>query len=413
MPSLIEAIEIKRKMFFEFENAPYHCLDVEVSKPTARGGQTLVRIKMRNLLTRAVFDKTFKAGEKFGEPDLESVDATFLYADADGYHFMDQESFETITLRPDLVGDDRLLLADNVLVEIQKYNGGPSACSFRRIVELTVMSSEPGVRGNTAGGVTKTATLETGLSIQVPLFIKDGEKVKVHTETREFAGERRGGGGTLSLSRRQPQFRPPRRAATRPARSSRRRARRGRARSPGRGRSRAPLRRRARRAAARHRACPSIPGPSSSTAMTMAGPSAAADRMTRDRPHLQALSSRLPSISSRSSRWPRTTCRPATSHVDASRPRSACSRVQRARRGRRPIHVTGAARRRASRPTPPRARARGDSRSAAACARPAARSRRRARRWPAASARVRFVREHGQRRLQAVREIAGLGDRAR
>ena len=70
MASLIEAIEIKRKMFFEFEDAPYHCLDVEVSKPTARGGQTLVRLKMRNLLTRAVFDKTFKAGEKFKEPDL-------------------------------------------------------------------------------------------------------------------------------------------------------------------------------------------------------------------------------------------------------------------------------------------------------------------------------------------------------
>ena len=99
MPSLIEAIEIKRKMFFEYENAPYHCLEVEVSRPTARGGQTLVRIKMRNLLTRAVFDKTFKAGEKFKEPDLENVDATFLYGDADGYHFMDQESFETSTSR--------------------------------------------------------------------------------------------------------------------------------------------------------------------------------------------------------------------------------------------------------------------------------------------------------------------------
>jgi elongation factor P len=188
MPRLLEAIEIKRKMFFEFENAPYHCLDVEVSKPTARGGQTLVRLKMRNLLTRAVFDKTFKAGEKFTEPDLEEVDATFLYSDADGFHFMDQESFETLTLRAELVGDDRLLLADNVLIEIQKYNGGTIGVQFPPHVELTVVSSEPGARGNTAGAVTKTATLETGLSIQVPLFIKDGEKVKVHTDTREFAG---------------------------------------------------------------------------------------------------------------------------------------------------------------------------------------------------------------------------------
>jgi elongation factor P len=189
MASLIEAIEIKRKMFFEFEGAPYHCIDVEVSKPTARGGQTLVRLKMRNLLTRAVFDKTFKAGEKFKEPDLANVDATFLYSGGDGYHFMDQETFETVTLGAAMVGDDRLLLVDNVLVQIQKYNGHAIGLQFPPHVLLTVTSSEPGARGDTASGsVTKVATLETGLQIRVPLFIKDGEKVKVHTETREFAG---------------------------------------------------------------------------------------------------------------------------------------------------------------------------------------------------------------------------------
>jgi elongation factor P len=189
MASLIEAIDIKRKMFFEFENAPYHCLDVDISKPTARGGQTLVRIKMRNLLTRAVFDKTFKAGEKFGDPDLETVSATYLYGDSDGFHFMDQESFETVTLRPEMIGDDRDLLVDNVLVQIQKYNGGPIGLQFPPHVELTVVSSEPGARGDTASGsVTKVATLETGMQLRVPLFVKDGEKVKVHTETREFAG---------------------------------------------------------------------------------------------------------------------------------------------------------------------------------------------------------------------------------
>ena len=189
MPALIEAIEIKRKTFFEFENVPYVCLDVEVSKPTARGGQTLVRLKMRNLLTRAVFDKTFKAGEKFGEPDLVKVGATFLYADSDGYHFMDQDSFETLTLRGETMGDDRLLLVDNVPVQIHKYNGNPIAIQFPPHVELTVTHTEPGVRGDTAsGGVTKPATLETGLQVRVPLFIKEGEKIKVHTETREFAG---------------------------------------------------------------------------------------------------------------------------------------------------------------------------------------------------------------------------------
>src|SRR5262249_19844696 len=107
MAGLIEAIDIKRKMYFELDGAPYHCLDVDISKPTARGGQTLVRIKMRNLLTRAVFDKTFKAGEKFAEPDLDTIDASFMYFDGDGYHFMDQDSFETLTLNAEKVGDGR------------------------------------------------------------------------------------------------------------------------------------------------------------------------------------------------------------------------------------------------------------------------------------------------------------------
>lgn len=186
---MLEAIEVKRKMFFEHENAPYLCLEVEVSKPTARGGQTLVRLKMRNLLTRAVFDRTFKAGEKFREPDLAKLPASYQYSDATGYHFMDQETFETLTLGADIVGDDRFLLGDNVEIQIQTYNGRPIAVQFPPHVELTVTSAEAGARGDTASGsVTKVATLETGMEIRVPLFIKEGEKIKVHTETREFAG---------------------------------------------------------------------------------------------------------------------------------------------------------------------------------------------------------------------------------
>ena len=189
MAALLEAIEIKRKMYFEYENAPYHCLDVEVSTPTARGGQTLVRLKMRNLITRAVFDKTFKAADKFAEPDLVMAKATFTYSDGDGYHFMDQDTYETLTLSSDALGDDRGLLTDNLEVQIHRYNGQPIGIVFPPHVELTVTNTEMGVRGNTASGsVTKTAVLETGLEIQVPLFIKEGERVKVHTETREFAG---------------------------------------------------------------------------------------------------------------------------------------------------------------------------------------------------------------------------------
>jgi elongation factor P len=189
MPSLIEAIDIKRKMFFEHENAPFHCIDVDVSRPTARGGQTLVRLKMRNLLTRAVFDRTFKAGDKFSEPDLVKIKATYLYADPTGYHFMDQASYETVTLTAETLGEDRLFLVDNLAVDILKYNGNPIAMELPPHIELTVTYTEPAVRGDTSSGsVTKAATVETGLEVRVPLFVKEGDRVKVHTETREFAG---------------------------------------------------------------------------------------------------------------------------------------------------------------------------------------------------------------------------------
>ena len=189
MAALIEAIEIKRKMFFEFEDTPYHCLDMEISTPTARGGQTLVRLKMRNLLTRAVFDKTFKAGDKFKEPDLAQVPASYLYSDKDGSHFMDQESFETHTLNEDMVGDALDFLVEGQIIQIQKFNGNPIGIQLPTHVELVVTYTEPGARGDTASGnVTKPAKLETGIEIKVPLFIKEGEKVKVSTETREFAG---------------------------------------------------------------------------------------------------------------------------------------------------------------------------------------------------------------------------------
>ncbi len=189
MGAIIEAISIKRKTFFEIEDTPYHCLDVEVSTPTARGGQTLVRIKMRNLLTRAVFDKTFKAGEKFREPDLAMAPASYLYSDPSGSHFMDQESYETLTLDADMLGDALDFLAEGVIIQVQKYNGNPIGLQLPPNVELAVTYTEPAIKGDTASGsVTKLATLETGVEIRVPLFVKTGDKVKVSTETHEFAG---------------------------------------------------------------------------------------------------------------------------------------------------------------------------------------------------------------------------------
>jgi elongation factor P len=189
MATLIDAIDVKRKMFFEVENTPFLCLDAEVSTPTARGGQTLVRLKMRNLLTRAVFDRTFKASDKFKAPDLDKVPASYLYSDGDGSHFLDQESFETLTLSREMMGDALDFLVEGAIIELHKYNGDPIGLQLPLHVELEVTYTEPGARGDTASSnVTKLAKLETGIEIRVPLFIKEGEKIKVATETRDFAG---------------------------------------------------------------------------------------------------------------------------------------------------------------------------------------------------------------------------------
>src|SRR3954451_217555 len=125
MAALIDAIDVKRKMYFEIDNTPYVCLEAEVSTPTARGGQTLVRLKMRNLLTRAVFDKALKESEKVKDPDLDQVPASYLYTDGDGSHFMDQESYETVTLRDEMVGDALDFLVEGAIIELHKFNGNP------------------------------------------------------------------------------------------------------------------------------------------------------------------------------------------------------------------------------------------------------------------------------------------------
>ncbi len=182
MSALIDAIDVKRKAFFELDSTPYLCLEAEVSTPTARGGQTLVRLKMRNLLTSAVFEKTFKASDKFKEPDLQIGPASYLYSDNQGSHFLDQETYETLTLTDEMIGDALDLLVEGAIIQLHKFNGNPIGLELPNQVELAVAYTEPGARGDSAGGnVTKTAKLETGLEIRVPLFIKEGEKVKVTT----------------------------------------------------------------------------------------------------------------------------------------------------------------------------------------------------------------------------------------
>jgi elongation factor P len=185
--ALIGANELKRKLLITVDGQPYTVVEVFFASPSARGASTMVRTKLRHLITDAVLEKSFKTSEKFEEPDVELNPATFLYADGEGYHFMDDESYEQFTLGEEQLGDDRLYLKENLTLQVRKYNGEPISMQLPATVDLAVTETEPGVRGDSAsGGTTKSATLETGLQVRVPLFIKEGEIVRVNTQTGEF-----------------------------------------------------------------------------------------------------------------------------------------------------------------------------------------------------------------------------------
>jgi elongation factor P len=187
--ALTGANELKRKMLIEVDGQPFSVVEVFFASPTARGAATMVRTRLRHLLTGAVLEKSFRSGEKFAEPDVQLAPASFLYADGEGLHFMDETSYEQFILTNENIGDDRGYLKDGVGVQILKYNGEAVSLQLPQFVELKVSYTEPGLSGNTAaGGATKPAKLETGLEVRVPLFIKEGETVRVNTQTGEVAG---------------------------------------------------------------------------------------------------------------------------------------------------------------------------------------------------------------------------------
>ena len=187
--ALIGANELKKKMLIEVEGQPYNVLDVFFATPTARGASTMVRTRLKNLLNGSVQEKSFRTSEKFPEPDVEIATVSFLYNDGDGFHFMDQATYEQFTISEDSVGDDHYYLKEGLVLEIFKYNGQAVSLQLPQFVELMITSTEPGVRGDTAaGGATKVARLETGLEVRVALFMKEGEMVRVNTQTGEVAG---------------------------------------------------------------------------------------------------------------------------------------------------------------------------------------------------------------------------------
>lgn len=184
---MITTSDFKRGIQILVDGQPFSVLDYTVQSPSARGAATLVRAKVRNILTGAVLDKTFKAGEKFDEPDVETREAQYLYEAGGEYNFLDQESFEQFALTAETLGDATGYLIENTIVEALYYNGNVVSVELPQFVELEVVEVESATRGDTAAGkVLKDAKIETGATVKVPLYLERGERIVVDTTTGDF-----------------------------------------------------------------------------------------------------------------------------------------------------------------------------------------------------------------------------------
>ncbi len=177
--------EFKVGMKVESEGEPFTIVSNEFVKPGK--GQPFNRVKLKHLLTGRVVERTFKSGEKLELADVEENRLRLLYQEADGAVFMDDNTFEQTTVPMDIIGDNRQWLMEEVVYQIVFYKGEPIDVAPPTFMEMKITETAPGVRGDTASGrVLKPATTETGAKIQVPIFVEEGEKVKVDTRTGEY-----------------------------------------------------------------------------------------------------------------------------------------------------------------------------------------------------------------------------------
>jgi elongation factor P len=166
------------------EGEPYEMLAVEFVKPGK--GQALYRCRMRNLIKGSILDRTYKSGDGLEAADVRRNDGQFLYKDAGGYVFMDQDSFEQHSISADVIGDQAKFLQDNMVCELLYWNDTPIGVTLPQSVVMKVTYTEPAVRGNTSSNITKAATVDNGIEIQVPAFVDTGDLVKINTQTGEY-----------------------------------------------------------------------------------------------------------------------------------------------------------------------------------------------------------------------------------
>ncbi|NLF45938.1 MAG: elongation factor P [Syntrophomonadaceae bacterium] len=181
---MISVNDFKTGVTIEMEGQVFQVMDFQHVKPGK--GAAFVRAKLRNVKTGSTVEKTFRAGEKVTRAHLEKREMQFLYKDTEGYIFMDNESYDQISISQDTLGDGSKWLLENMIIEVLMFQGNILGIELPNFVELTVVETEPGVKGDTATGATKLARLETGVSVHVPLFINEGDRLRIDTRTGQY-----------------------------------------------------------------------------------------------------------------------------------------------------------------------------------------------------------------------------------
>ena len=181
---MISAGDFRNGVTIEFEGNIYQIIEFQHVKPGK--GAAFVRTKLKNIISGGVVEKTFRPTEKCPQARIDRKDMQYLYADGDLFYFMDVESYEQIGLDTDSIGDALKFVKENEMVKVCSHNGKVFAVEPPLFVELEISDTEPGVKGDTATGATKPATVETGAQVMVPLFVNQGDKIKIDTRTGEY-----------------------------------------------------------------------------------------------------------------------------------------------------------------------------------------------------------------------------------
>ncbi|MCP4504497.1 MAG: elongation factor P [Deltaproteobacteria bacterium] len=176
--------DFKRGLRIEFEGQPYTMTEFQHHKPGK--GAAVTRTKLKNLITGSVIDPTFRSGDKVKEPDLDQQDYQYLYKTEDVYHFMEPITFEQVEINEDVLGDATKYLTDSLVVELLFWNEKAISIELPNHVVLEVTDCDPAVKGDTVTGASKPAVLSTGHKVYVPLFINQGDKLKVDTRTGDY-----------------------------------------------------------------------------------------------------------------------------------------------------------------------------------------------------------------------------------